>query len=80
MYKINEILNQLCVNSCDVSFPGYPYGLIDADDNARVRGEDVQMYKILLLSEVSKLGSWPKFSRQIQSTDAHDVLNTLRGE
>lgn len=77
--EINKILSQLYVNSCDVSFPGYPYGLIDADDNARVRGEQVQMYKVLLLSEVSRLGSWPKFSRHIQSTDAHDVLNMLKG-
>lgn len=77
--EINEVLSQLCVNSCDISFPGYPYGLIDADDNARVRREEVQMYRVLLLSEVSKLGSWPKFSRHIQSTDAHDVLNMLKG-
>jgi hypothetical protein len=77
--EINEILSQLCINSCDASFPGYPYGLIDADDKARVRREDVQIYKVLLLSEVSKLGSWPKFSRHIQSTDAHDVLNMLKG-
>jgi hypothetical protein len=77
--ELNEVLGQLCVNSADVSFPGYPYGLIDADDNARVRRGEVQMYKILFLSEVSNLGSWPKFSRQIQSTDAHDVLNMLKG-
>ena len=77
--EINEILSQLCTNSCDVSFPGYPYGLIDADDKARVRREEVEMHQILLLSEVSKLGSWSKFSRHIQSTDAHDVLNMLKG-
>jgi hypothetical protein len=77
--EINEIFSQLCVNSCDTSFPGYPYGLIDADTNARVRQEEVQMYKMMLLSEVSKLGSWPKFSRHIESEDAHDILNMLRG-
>lgn len=76
---MNEVLNQLCINSSDVSFPGYPYGLIDADDNARVRGEEVEMYKILLFSEISKLGSWAKFSRHMESTDAHEVLNMLKG-
>ncbi len=76
--ELNEVVNQLHVNSCDVSFPGYPYGLIDADGNARVRYEEIQMYKMMLLSEVSKLGSWPKFSRHIESEDAHDILNMLR--
>ena len=77
--EINEIFCQLSANSCDVSFPGYPYGLIDADDNARVRLGESQMYRIMLMSEMSKLGSWPKFSRHIQSTDAHEVLNMLKG-
>jgi len=77
--EINEVLSQLSINSCDVSFPGYPYGLIDADNNARVRYEEIQMYKMMLLSEVSKLGSWSKFSRHIESEDAHDILNVLRG-
>jgi len=77
--EINEIFSQLSINSCDASFPGYPYGLIEADGNARVRYEEIQMYKMMLLSEVSKLGSWPKFSRHIESEDAHDVLNMLRG-
>lgn len=76
---INAILSQLCVNARDASFPGYPYGLIDADDQARVRLEEAQTYRLRLLSEVSKLGAWPKFSRHIQSTDAHSVLNMLSG-
>jgi hypothetical protein len=76
---INEIFSQLSTNSCDASFPGYPYGLIEADSSARVRYEEIQMYKMMLLSEVSKLGSWPKFSRHIESKDAHDILNMLRG-
>jgi hypothetical protein len=77
--EINEVLCQLCINSCDASFPGYPYGLIDADANARIRYEELETYRVMLLSEVSKLGSWPKFSRHIESKDAHDILNMLRG-
>jgi len=76
---INEIMSQLSVNASDVSFPGYPYGLIDADYNARVKHEEVETYRIMLLSEISKLGSWPKFSRHVQSQDAHGILNFLRG-
>jgi len=77
--EINEVLCQFHVNSCDASFPGYPYGLIDADANARVRYDEVETYRVMLLSEVSKLGSWSKFSRHMQSEDAHSILNMLMG-
>ena len=76
---MNEIMSQLATNSSDIEFPGYPYGLIDADDNARVRYEEVEAYKVMLLSEVSKLGASAKFLRHMQSTDSHDVLNMMRG-
>jgi hypothetical protein len=76
---LNEIFSELSLNASDLTFPGYPYGLIDADDNARVRFEELETYRVLLLSEISKLGSAAKFIRHMQSTDAHDVLNGLRG-
>lgn len=77
--SLNEIFSQLSRNSCDLSFPGYPYGLIDADANARVTRNDAEPYRVMLLSEVSKLGSWSKFARQIRSVDAHGILDMLRG-
>jgi hypothetical protein len=76
--ELYEIFSQLSVNSSDLSFPGYPYGLIDADDNARVRYSELETYRMILLSEISKLGSWPKFVRHVQASDAHDVLNFLK--
>lgn len=76
--EIKEIFSQLYINSSDVSFPGYPYGLIDADDKSRVRNEEKEMYRIIMLSEAVKRGSWAKFSRHVQSTDAHDILNMLK--
>ena len=75
---LNEIFSELSINASDLSFPGYPYGLIDADDNARVRFEELETYRVMLFSEISKLGSAAKFIRHMQSTDAHDVLNSLR--
>jgi len=77
--ELNEILSQLSANSIDLSFPGYPYGLIDADANAVVRYDEIETYRIMFLSEISKLGSWQKFLRHIQADDAHSVLNRLRG-
>lgn len=75
---LNEIFSELSMNASDLSFPGYPYGLIDADDNARVRFEELETYRVLLLSELSKLGSAAKFVRHMESTDAHDALNSLK--
>ena len=77
--ELNEVFSELSTNASDLSFPGYPYGLIDADDNARVRFEELETYRVLLLSEISKLGTAAKFIRHMQSSDAHDVLNGLRG-
>lgn len=77
--EVEEILAQLAINSSDVSFPGYPYGLIDADRFARIRNDEVGHYQSIILSEISKLGKWDKFARHMRAIDAHNVLNLLAG-
>lgn len=77
--EFQNILNQLALNSSDISFAGYPYGLVDGDTFARVREEEVSYYKAILMSEISKAGKWKKFSRHIKSIDSHDYLNTVIG-
>ena len=74
---MDEILGQLAKNSQDVSFPGYPYGLVDADHFARVSNNEIASYQAILLSEISRMGNWPKFLRHIRATDAHSILNML---
>ena len=76
---LNEILTQLVKNSGDATFPGYPYGLVDADRFARVSYNDVEYYRGILLSQVSNLGKWDKFARHIRAKDAHTLLNMLVG-
>jgi len=75
--EIDEVLWKLSENACDLAFPGYPYGLVDADYNARVRSDELEAYRIGLYSEISRLGH-SKFLHHMQSTDAHRVLNMLR--
>lgn len=77
--NMDEIFGELSKNSSDIAFPGYPYGLMVADANARVRREEVERYQMLLLSEISKQGKWLKFALHIRASDAHDVLNMLMG-
>jgi hypothetical protein len=73
------VTSALANNSKDLSFPGYPYGLIDADSFARVNGDEIDTYRVPLMSEISKLGKWKKISRHICSGDAHSVLDVLKG-
>lgn len=73
-----DIVGNLAANSNDISFPGYPYGLIEADLSARVTNEEVATQRVAVLSEISKRGLWDKFSRYMEASDAHDVLNFLK--
>jgi hypothetical protein len=75
----NGVTSALASNSKDLSFPGYPYGLVDADSFARVSGEEIDSYRVPLMSEISRLGKWKKISRHICSGDAHTVLDLLKG-
>jgi len=72
------VTSSLAGNSKDISFPGYPYGLIDADGFARVGGDEIDAYRVPLMSEISKRGKWKKISRHICSGDAHGVLDLLK--
>ena len=75
----SSITSALATNSKDISFPGYPYGLIDADSFARVSRDEIDTYRVPLMSEISRLGKWKKISRHICSGDAHSVLDMLKG-
>jgi hypothetical protein len=75
--KINELFSQLTKNSVDFAFPGYPYGLIDADRSARVSTSELEYYRTVLFSEMANTNKWEKFHRHIKCVDAHNLLNTL---
>lgn len=74
-----NVTSVLASNSKDISFPGYPYGLMDADTFAHVSENEVSKYQALVLSEISRLGKWKKISRHVSSGDAHGVLDALKG-
>ncbi|WEU40352.1 MAG: DNA double-strand break repair nuclease NurA [Candidatus Odinarchaeum yellowstonii] len=77
---LNEIFWKVSENSADLCFPGYPYGLIAADMFARVRTDEVEAYRTILLSELSKNERFDKFLRRVRAVNAHDVLNFLASE
>ena len=75
--QINEIFSTIMRNSNDLSFIGYPYGLIDADNMARVSYDESDEYRGIITSVLAQSGASKEFLRHIQAKDAHDILNMI---
>lgn len=74
-----KIFNMLAFNASDATFPGYPYGLLDADKLARVDFNERENQKIQFLSCASREKVLSRVVKCLKSTDAHDALNQLIG-
>lgn len=74
---IEDVLGTLASNSLDLRFPGYPYGLIDADSIARIRGDEKEIHKALFISMCSDKGMLKFIDENTSVEDAHDVLDSL---
>lgn len=71
------IIAALSANSKDISFPGYPYGLIDVDRFARVEMVEREAQELQFMSAASAKGVWTKIQRFIKASDAHVTLNKI---
>lgn len=71
-----RIANTLAKHSTDAVFPGYPYGLIKADHNARVSNQETAYQRTLLISELGD--DWPKLKSMLDLPDAHKILDIMR--
>jgi hypothetical protein len=75
-----NIISLMAQNSADASFPGYPYGLLDADRFARVSFNEKECQKIQFLLCANKARILNRLMKCVKSVDAHDALNqTIRG-
>lgn len=72
------ILSNIAHNSNDFSFPGYPYGLIKADQLSRIAKSELESLKIQLLTEFSRKDYRSYILPRLRSVDAHDILNKIR--
>ncbi len=69
----DEVFGALASISKDPVFLGYPYGLIDADINARISDEEAKMYKMILYDNADE------FSRlESNAMNAHDIISEVR--
>ncbi len=72
------IISNLAANSTDLSFPGYPYGLIKVDQLSRVAAREIGPQKIQLMAEFDSELYENYILPRIRSIDAHDLLNAIR--
>ncbi len=70
-------LSEISANSCDASFIGYPYGLIDADAMSRISFKEAGNYRAMLSSVLQKKGALASVQKLSGAIDAHDVLNEI---
>ncbi len=72
------IISNLANNSNDLSYPGYPYGLIKADQLAAVSIKELEPQKIQLIAEFDQKGYNEFILPRLRSVNAHDLLNIIR--
>jgi hypothetical protein len=66
------IISNLAANSTDLSFPGYPYGLIKVDQLSRVAAREIGPQKIQLMAEFDSELYAKYILPRIRSIDAHE--------
>lgn len=81
--KMNEdkceiVISNIANNSNDLSYPGYPYGLIKADQLAAVSLKELEPQKIQLISEFNQDDYNEFILPRLRSVNAHDLLNIIR--
>ena len=75
--EIEKYICSIAECSKDASFPGYPYGLIDADKFARVSGNETCAQNLQFLSCASSSGVLKRLKRCLKTSDAHELLNKI---
>lgn len=73
--QLNNVVSLISDNSKDSVFVGYPYGLIDADKNARISNNEKEMLKTFFSIKFGK--DWERISQSLTSNDAHDILDRI---
>jgi len=62
-------------NASDPVFPGYPYGLLEADRRARVSHQEVEMLRVRLETMMGK--DLASIHHSLRAMDAHAVLDNI---
>lgn len=74
----NIIISNIALNANDLSFPGYPYGLIKADQLSHISMKEIEPNKIQLIAEFDPEIYEKYILPRVRSMDAHDIINKIR--
>jgi hypothetical protein len=73
--KIRDFVSILSMYSKDPVFMGYPYGLIEADKNARISNQEKLMLKTIFSAKFGR--EWEKVESMLIEVDSHDILDSI---
>ncbi|MBU0461816.1 MAG: DNA double-strand break repair nuclease NurA, partial [Nanoarchaeota archaeon] len=73
---MTELFSILKANSTDPVFPGYPYGLVEADRFGRVSNKEKDRLRTVLMAKAGK--SWKALLEAESQLKAHSVLDNIR--
>lgn len=73
--KLMGTVSLLADNCKDAVFLGYPYGLIEADKNARIPNQEKDMLLTLFSAKFGK--DWEKIKQSLSNIDAHEILDSI---
>ncbi len=76
--KTESTLATLAQNSKDLRFPGYPYGLVDADYFASVSEHEAEQHQAKLKALAVENDVWNQIKTNVTATNAHDRLDELK--
>lgn len=74
-YSIDQLLQIIKNNSKDPVFLGYPYGLIEADQAARVSNKEKDYLKTIFLTKLGKNNE--KIARYLNTVNTHNMLDSI---
>jgi len=72
----DNLISQLALNSTDPVFPGYPYGLIDADSHARISDHEKETLSVAMMALLK--GYKNSAINHLSSTNAHSILDKIK--
>ena len=76
--ECEKIISNIANNSDDLSYPGYPYGLIKVDQLAAISVKELEPQKIQLIAEFNQEDYNEFILPRLRSVNAHDLLNVIR--
>ena len=68
-----QALSMLIPLSDDPTFLGYPYGLLDADINARISDEEIKLYRGMMYDYMDEYSIM-----ESRALDAHDIISGVK--